>query len=95
MAANREKRLEELVRLLTAVRLAEVSSWELRAIDRALNRARVGKYGECEDCGKSIPLSRLNALPYAVRCVGCQRQFEVDNGSPADEIDWNRLFGDS
>lgn len=30
-----------------------------------------GTYGSCTDCGKSIPVARLDALPYAIRCFDC------------------------
>ncbi|MGZ4202575.1 MAG: TraR/DksA C4-type zinc finger protein [Thermoleophilaceae bacterium] len=31
----------------------------------------------CTNCGGSIPAGRLKALPDAVRCVGCQLEFEA------------------
>lgn len=30
----------------------------------------------CSHCGQSISLSRLKAIPYARRCIDCQRKFE-------------------
>lgn len=30
----------------------------------------------CTDCDKPIPLRRLEAVPGAVRCVGCQTEYE-------------------
>jgi Prokaryotic dksA/traR C4-type zinc finger len=33
--------------------------------------------GTCCDCGDRIPSARLKALPGAVRCVPCQRAFEL------------------
>lgn len=32
--------------------------------------------GTCVDCGDRISTARLRALPGAVRCVSCQRDFE-------------------
>lgn len=32
--------------------------------------------GMCVDCGDPIEPERLAALPYAQRCIGCQRQQE-------------------
>lgn len=43
----------------------------LRLIDSALDRIRLNKYGICLNCGKEIPQARLEALPYALMCVGC------------------------
>jgi Prokaryotic dksA/traR C4-type zinc finger len=31
----------------------------------------------CTDCGGAIPAGRLMALPDALRCVGCQLEFEA------------------
>ena len=38
---------------------------ELTAIDRALERIEAGRYGQCEDCGATIPEARLQAYPMA------------------------------
>ncbi len=56
--------------------LAEVEARELGSIENALERMREGTYGSCEVCGGTIPLARLNALPYATMCIGCQREVE-------------------
>jgi DnaK suppressor protein len=41
-------------------------------IAAALARIENGSYGNCVDCGKSVPEGRLEARPDASRCVGCQ-----------------------
>jgi len=56
--------------------LAQSESMVLSQIDEALRRIDGGTYGECEDCEKSIPKARLNAIPYAHRCVKCASQSE-------------------
>ena len=38
-----------------------------------------GVYGTCEDCGQKIAPERLEALPEATRCVGCQATWESAN----------------
>jgi len=43
----------------------------LRKVDHALDRVKNGVYGSCESCGKSIPIERLDVLPYATLCVEC------------------------
>ncbi|HEX6810402.1 MAG TPA: TraR/DksA C4-type zinc finger protein [Planctomycetota bacterium] len=48
----------------------------LREVAAALERLREGSYGRCEDCGRPIPRLRLAVIPYARRCVGCERQQE-------------------
>ncbi|MBI2480909.1 MAG: TraR/DksA family transcriptional regulator [Planctomycetia bacterium] len=40
-------------------------------IERALERIEDGDYGECQDCCRPIPKTRLRALPYAEFCIHC------------------------
>ena len=56
--------------------LAQVESRELASIENALERMKEGTYGQCEVCGCRIPMARLDALPYATMCIGCQRELE-------------------
>ena len=56
--------------------LAEVEARELGSIENALERMKDGTYGTCEYCSGKIPLARLQALPYATMCIGCQREEE-------------------
>lgn len=49
---------------------------ELRDIDAALERIRIGSYGKCVVCGTVIPEARLAAYPTAKRCLPCQRDHE-------------------
>jgi len=55
-------------------RLAAVSAQEhllamLDEVRRARQRAADGRYGICETCGEPIPVGRLEARPWATRCV--------------------------
>jgi DnaK suppressor protein len=43
-------------------------------VDSALAKIEAGTYGICERCGESIPLARLDALPYSTLCVDCARR---------------------
>ncbi len=63
--------------------LAEVESRELLQIEEALKRINDGTYGQCDDCGKAIPLKRLQALPYATECIDCKRRSESRPGTGA------------
>lgn len=56
--------------------LAEVESRELANIEVALEKMREGTYGKCEGCNGAIPAIRLQALPYASYCIGCQQELE-------------------
>ena len=46
----------------------------LSKVERALEKIEQGTYGICESCGKSIPLARLDVLPYVTLCVDCARK---------------------
>lgn len=54
--------------------LADKADEIVREIDRALARIAAGTYGRCEDCGDSIPIERLEALPATPVCVACKRR---------------------
>jgi len=52
---------------------------QLRLIESALTRISQGKYGYCIKCEKRIPQERLEAIPYALMCVGCKSEEERRN----------------
>jgi RNA polymerase-binding protein DksA len=51
----------------------------LGQIKAAIQRIENGSYGRCQDCGKQIPKSRLDAIPYAADCVQCASREEKDH----------------
>jgi RNA polymerase-binding protein DksA len=53
--------------------LEENSGHVLTAIDEALGRLDSGTFGTCGRCGKPIAEERLEAIPYANRCIDCKR----------------------
>ena len=48
----------------------------LNRVDGALQKLKDGTYGVCENCGKSIGLKRLKAVPYAELCIKCKEAEE-------------------
>lgn len=48
----------------------------LGQIEDALRRIDDGSYGLCADCHATIPVARLEAIPYATCCVECARRQE-------------------
>ncbi len=50
----------------------------LYEIEEALKRLEAGTYGVCEMCEKLIMKERLEAVPFARRCIQCQSAFEKD-----------------
>ncbi len=45
----------------------------LGAIDEALRRIEEGTFGTCARCGRPIAEERLEAMPYATKCIDCKR----------------------
>jgi DnaK suppressor protein len=45
----------------------------LGAIGSALARLEAGTYGNCERCENAIGPERLEALPWATKCIDCKR----------------------
>ena len=56
--------------------LEENSEHVLGAVRQALERIENGTFGTCVRCGKQIAEERLEAIPYATRCIDCQRLAE-------------------
>lgn len=74
--------------------LAELETRELRQIERALAKMKQGSYGVCEGCAKRIPVARLNALPYSIMCIECQREMELHPGWDLDHMggNWEKVY---
>ena len=45
---------------------------QLELVDAALQRLDAGTFGTCQRCGGPIAEGRLEALPWAAHCIGCQ-----------------------
>ena len=52
--------------------LRDKSITHLEDVEAALARLDAGTYGACTDCGQPVPGPRLEALPWAARCIACQ-----------------------
>jgi DnaK suppressor protein len=57
--------------------ILEVRNQMRLQLDAALQRLEEGAYGLCENCQKPISEERLKALPFARRCIDCQRHAEL------------------
>src|SRR5690349_13834266 len=51
----------------------------LTEVERALKRIEEGTYGRCVECGQPIPEKRLQAIPWAARCVKDEERLEQRN----------------
>jgi RNA polymerase-binding transcription factor len=48
----------------------------LAMVESALERLRLGSFGECISCGKDINVKRLEAVPWTRHCIECQEKLE-------------------
>ncbi len=53
--------------------LRDRSDQQLVLVEEALARLDDGTFGICVRCGQPIASERLEALPWAARCIDCQR----------------------
>jgi RNA polymerase-binding protein DksA len=53
--------------------LEENAGHVLAAIDDALKKIEDGTFGLCSRCGDPIAEERLEAMPYATKCIDCKR----------------------
>ncbi|MBU8900477.1 TraR/DksA family transcriptional regulator [Corallococcus sp. H22C18031201] len=58
--------------------LVESQRREVMLIDAALRRMDMGVFGTCVDCGADIPIERLEALPFAIRCEEDATRHELE-----------------
>ena len=59
----------------------------LTEIEQALERLDNGTYGKCVVCGDPIPEKRLEAIPWAARCVKDEERLEQRNLSVTELYD--------
>ena len=62
---------------LAVERLSQVAAHDrlaalLKDVVRAQAKTDDGTYGACDGCGTPIAAARLEALPWATRCIDCQ-----------------------
>lgn len=57
--------------------ILEVRNQMRLQVEAALQRLDEGTYGLCEDCRQPINEERLKAMPFARRCIDCQRHAEI------------------
>jgi DnaK suppressor protein len=55
----------------------------LKEVALALQKITEGGFGDCERCGEPIAEKRLEALPFARYCIGCQRAVEEEERTAA------------
>lgn len=59
----------------------------LTEVENALKRIEEGKYGRCIVDGEPIPEKRLEAIPWASRCIKHEQELETKNLSAEEFYD--------
>lgn len=81
-SADSQEQAQELENAEVVDALGNEATIELRLIAKALDQIAKGTYGDCGDCGKRIPTARLQAYPFAERCIDCAKIVEARNRRP-------------
>ena len=74
-------------------RSLERESKLLRDVHAALGRIAGGDYGVCLQCEEEISQKRLQAVPWATLCIGCQEQ--ADGGTRRGVSSQQRFLADA
>jgi RNA polymerase-binding protein DksA len=76
-SADSQEQAQELENAEVVDALGNEARIELTRIAKALDQIKNGTYGSCSDCGEAIPIARLNAYPFADRCIRCATAAEA------------------
>ena len=79
-SADSEEQAQELENVEVVDALGNETRRELSKIAVALVQIKGDTYGVCVDCDAEIPLARLQAYPFAVRCIRCATAAEARAG---------------
>jgi len=81
-SADSQEQAQELENAEVVDALGNETRHELHLIAKALDQIKNETYGECVDCGKTIPPARLKAYLFADRCIDCATKAEKENRRP-------------
>ena len=70
-SADSQEQAQELENAEVVDALGNEARSEISKIARALDQIKNRTYGICSDCGEAIPMARLEAYPFADRCIRC------------------------
>jgi RNA polymerase-binding protein DksA len=77
-SADSQEQAQELENAEVVDALGNEARTEIAKIARALEQIKNGTYGTCGDCGETIPMARLEAQPFADRCIRCATAAEAE-----------------
>jgi DnaK suppressor protein len=75
-AAEDFDRRQQQMNREVAIRNLDRESKLLKSVEEALKRIETGAFGVCLSCDEAIPEKRLQAVPWASHCVGCQEKLD-------------------
>ena len=75
-SADSQEQAQELENAEVVGALGNEARSEISKIARALDQIKNNTYGICLDCGETIPMARLEAQPFADRCIRCATAVE-------------------
>ena len=70
-SADSQEQAQELENAEVVDALGNEARLELCQVARALEQIKNETYGICVSCSETIPLARLEAQPFADRCIRC------------------------
>jgi len=70
-SADSQEQAQELENAEVVDALGNEARIEISKIAKALEQIKNHTYGVCTDCGETIPMARLEATPFADRCIRC------------------------
>ena len=76
-SADSQEQAQELENAEVVDALGNEARIEFIRIARALDQIKNNTYGICADCGETIPMARLEAYPFADRCIRCATAVEA------------------
>ena len=75
-SADSQEQAQELENAEVVDALGNEARNEISRIAKALAQIKNETYGICLDCGETIPMARLEAHPFADRCIRCATALE-------------------
>ncbi len=76
-SADSQEQAQELENAEVVDALGNEARNEISRIAKALDQIKNDTYGICLDCGETIPMARLEAYPFADRCIRCATAAEA------------------
>ena len=76
-SADSQEQAQELENAEVVDALGNEARAEISRIAKALDQIKNETYGICGDCGETIPMARLEAHPFADRCIRCATAAET------------------